>query len=92
MTEDGLTYLCKKYISYSFENVPFGDEVCRLLGSIPAKMLHISGIGLILKHTVGCLDRLIEGTNSKKNDNESFDDLHRCIVRDAEQQSERNFP
>jgi hypothetical protein len=28
----------------------------------------------------------------KKKDKESFDDLHRCLVRDAEQQSERDFP
>ncbi len=28
----------------------------------------------------------------QKIDKESFDDLHRCLVRDAEQQSERDFP
>jgi hypothetical protein len=28
----------------------------------------------------------------KKKDKESFDDLHHCLVRDAEQQSERDFP
>jgi hypothetical protein len=28
----------------------------------------------------------------QKKDKESFDDSHRCLVRDAEQQSERDFP
>ncbi len=28
----------------------------------------------------------------QKKDKESFDELHRCLVRDAEQQSERDFP
>ncbi len=41
---------------------------------------------------IGCLDNLIGGPNSKKLDKESFDDLHRCLVSDAEQQSERDFP
>jgi hypothetical protein len=34
---------------------------------------------------------LIEGLNKKK-DKESFDDLHGCVVWDAEQQSEKDFP
>jgi hypothetical protein len=62
-----------------------------LLGSVPAEMSHVSGTGL-LKHMFGCLDYLIGGPNSKKRDKESFDDLHRCLVRNAEQQSERDFP
>jgi hypothetical protein len=28
----------------------------------------------------------------EKKDKESFDDLHHCLVKDAEQQSERDFP
>jgi hypothetical protein len=91
LTEDGLTNLCKKNISNAFKNVPFVDEIYGLLGSVPAEMLHVSGTGL-LKHMFGCPDMLIGGTNSKKKDKESFDDLHRCLVRDAEQQSERDFP
>ncbi len=39
----------------------------------------------------GCLDNLTGGPNPKK-DKESFDDLHPCLVRDAEQQSEKHFP
>jgi hypothetical protein len=54
-------------------------------------MLHISGTGL-LKQMIGCLDNLIGGPNSKIKDKESFDDLHRCLVRDAEQQNEQEFP
>ncbi len=50
----------QKNISNSFEYVPFGDEVYGLLGSVPAKMLHVSGTGL-LKHMFGCLDRLVGG-------------------------------
>jgi hypothetical protein len=89
LTEDGLTNLCQKNISNAFENVLFGDEMYGLLRSVPAKMIHISDTGL-LKHMFGCLDRLIGGTKSKK-DKESFNDLHRCLVRDTEQQSERDF-
>ncbi len=55
----------QKYISNAFENVPFGDEMYGLLGSVPDKMLHVSGTGL-LKQMFGCLDRLIGGTNSEK--------------------------
>ncbi len=78
----------QKNISNDFENVPFGDLKYGLLGSVPAEMLHVSGIGL-LKHLFGCLDNLIGGTNLAKKDKELFDDLHRCLVRSAEQQSER---
>ena len=52
----------QKYISNAFENVPFGDEMYGLLGSVPDKMLHVSGTGL-LKHMFGCLDNLIGGPN-----------------------------
>jgi hypothetical protein len=65
LTEDGLTNSCKKNISNAFENVPFGDEKYGLLRSVPAKILHFSGTGL-LKHMFGCLDKLIGGTISKK--------------------------
>ena len=68
----------------------FGDLKYGLLGSVPAEMLHVSGTGL-LKHMFGCLDNLMEAPTQKK-DKESFDDLHHCLVRDAEQQSERDFP
>jgi hypothetical protein len=44
------------------------------------------------QHMFGCLDNLIGGPNLKKKDKESFDDLHHCLKRDAEQQSERDFP
>jgi hypothetical protein len=65
LTEDGLTNLCKKNISNTFENVSFGDLQYGLLGSVPAEMLHVSGTGL-LKHMFRCLDYLIGGPNSKK--------------------------
>ena len=55
----------QKNVSNAFENVPFGDEKYGLLGSVPAKMSHISVTGL-LKCMFGCLDELIGGTNSKK--------------------------
>ncbi len=45
-------------ISNAFENVPFGDLMYGLLGSVPVEMLHVSGTGL-LKHMFGCLDNLI---------------------------------
>jgi hypothetical protein len=54
----------QKNNSNAFENVLFGDEMYGLLGSVPAKMLRVSGTGL-LKHMFGCLDKLIGGTNLK---------------------------
>jgi hypothetical protein len=80
----------QKNISNAFENVPFVDLKYGLQGSVPAEMSHVSGTGL-LKHMIDCLDNLIGGPNSKKKDKESFDDLHRCLARDSEQQSERDF-
>ena len=64
LTEDGLTNLCKKHFQ-CFENVPLGNLKYRLLGSVPAEMLHVSGTGL-LKNMLGCFDNLFGGTNSKK--------------------------
>ncbi len=55
----------QKQISNAVENVPFGDLKYGLLGSVPAGILHVSGIGL-LKHMFGCLDNLIGGPNLKK--------------------------
>jgi hypothetical protein len=54
----------QKNISNAFENVPLGDLKYGLLGSVPAKMLHVSGTGL-LKNMFGCLDNLIGGPNLK---------------------------
>ncbi len=54
-------------------------------------MLHISGVGL-LKYMFASLECLISLTRSKKRDQESFDDLHHCIVIDAQRQRERDFP
>ncbi len=39
----------QKTISNAFKNAPFGDEKYGLLGSVPDKILHVSGTGL-LKH------------------------------------------
>ncbi len=91
LTEDGLTNLCKKNIRNAFDNVPLGDDVYSLLGITPGEMLHISGVGL-LKYMFASLECLISLTRSEKRDQESFDDLHRCIVIDAQRQSERDFP
>ncbi len=68
-----------------------GDDVYGLLGITPGEMLHISGVGL-LKYMFASLEYLISLTRSKKRDRESFDDLHRCIVIDAQVQSKRDFP
>ena len=89
--QDGLTNLCKKNVTNAFEKVPLGDDVYGLLGCVPAEMLHVSGTGL-LKYMFGCLEGLISLTRSRKKDRESFDDLHRCLVSDAQRQSERDFP
>jgi hypothetical protein len=45
----------------------------------------------LLKHMFGYLDGLIGGAKSKKRDKESFDDLHCCLVINAEGQSKRDF-
>ena len=86
-THNGLATLSKKAINNAFDNVWFGDQTYGLLGSIPAEMLHIGGTG-ILKYIFKYLDNLIAGDIDK----ESFDDLHRCVVSDAQHQSERDFP
>jgi len=49
-------------------------------------MLHVGGTG-ILKHIFEYLDNLIAGDIDK----ETFDDLHRQLVKDAQRQSERDF-
>ncbi len=90
LTEDGLTNICKKNIFNAFENVPFGDLKYGLLGSVPAEMLHVSGTGL-LRHMLVVLIIWLEAPIQKK-DKESFDDLHPYLVRDAEEQSEKDFP
>jgi hypothetical protein len=66
------------------KNISFGDLKYGILGSVSAEMLHVSGTDL-LKHMFGCLDKLIGGPNSMKKYKDSFDNLHHCLVRDAEQ-------
>ncbi len=78
-------------VTNAFENVPLSDDVYGLLGCVPAEMLGVSGTRL-LKYMFGCLEGLISLTQSRKKDRESFDDLHQCIVSDAQRQSERDFP
>jgi len=50
-------------------------------------MLHVGGTG-ILKYIFEYLDNLIAGDKDK----ETFDDLHRQLVKDAQCQSKRDFP
>jgi hypothetical protein len=49
LTEDGLTNLWKKTFQMHLRMSLFNDEMYGLPGSVPAKMLHVSGTGL-LKH------------------------------------------
>ncbi len=91
LTEDGLKNLCKKNFISAFDNVPLIDNVHGLLGCTPSEMLHVSGTGL-LKYMFESLVALISLTRSSKRDRETFDDLHRYMVRDAQRQSERDFP
>jgi hypothetical protein len=84
---NGLASLSKKAIKNAFDNVWFGDLTYGLLGSVPAEMLHVGSTG-ILKYIFEYLDNLIAGDI----DMETFDDLHQCLVRDAQCQSERDFP
>ena len=82
-----LSRCLKNAIKNAFDNFWFGDQTYGLLGSVPAEMLHVSGTG-ILKYIFEYLENLIAGDIDK----ETFDDLHRCLVRDAQRQSERDFP
>jgi hypothetical protein len=50
-------------------------------------MLHVGGTG-ILKYIFQYFDNLIAGDIDK----ETFDNLHRQLVKDAQRQSERDFP
>ncbi len=86
-TPNGLASLSKKAIKNAFDNVWFGDQTYGLLGSVPAEMLHVGGTG-ILKYIFEYLDNLIAGDIDKK----TFDDLHQYLERDAQCQSERDFP
>ena len=65
----------------AFENVPLSDNVYGLLGCVLAEMLHGTGL---LKYMFGCLEGLIALTRSRKKDRESFDDLLRCIIFNAQ--------
>jgi hypothetical protein len=78
---------CQKAIKNAFENVPFGNLTYGLLGSVPAEMLHVGGTG-ILKYIFEYLENLIAGDIDK----ETFEDLHPQLVKDAQCQSERDFP
>jgi hypothetical protein len=60
-----ITFNCRWFNKFVQNFFQFGDEVYGLLGSHPAKMLHVSGTGL-LKHMFGSLDRLNGGTKLKK--------------------------
>ena len=90
-TPDGLANLSKKKIQNAFDGVPLSDNVHGLLGIVPAEMLHISGTGL-LKYLFKSLCELIGTENSNKKEKEAFDDLHRCLVMDAQRQSEQRMP
>jgi len=86
-TPNGAASLSKKAIRNAFDNVWFGDLKYGILGSVPTEMLFVGGTG-ILKYIFEYLIFLIEGTKDK----ETYDDLHRCLVRDAQCQRERDFP
>ncbi len=86
-TSKALASLSKEAIKNAFYNVPFGDLIYGLLVSVPAEMLHVGGTG-ILNYIFEYLDNLIAGEKDKG----TFNDLHRCLVRDAQHQSERDFP
>lgn len=90
LTNYGLADLCKKDIQNAFDGAPLSDQVHGLLGCVPSEMLHVSGTG-ILKYIFECLINIIGSPQRTKRDQESFDELHRCMVVHAQQQSERDF-
>jgi len=91
LTDDGLTLISKKKIRNAFDNVPLSDLEHGIFGVVPAEMLHVSGTGL-LKYIFKCLCNLIGTEKKNKHEKEAFDDLHRCLVGDAQRQSEKQMP
>ena len=90
-SEDGMARISKKNIRNAFDNVPLSDAIHGIFGVVPAEMLHVSGTGL-LKYMFKCLCNLIGSEKKNKAEKEAFDDLHRCLVGDAQRQSERQMP
>ena len=78
--------MSKKATKNAFDNVWFGDQTYGLFGSVPAEMLHVSGTGIQKVHLL-----ILRSFDSRRY-KETFDDLHRCLVRDAQHQSKRDFP
>ncbi len=89
-TENGLTLISKK-IQNAFDNVPLSDFIHGILGVTPSEMLHVSRTGL-LKYIFKCISNLIGSEKKNKREKEAFDDLHRCLVGDAQCQSEKQMP
>ncbi len=61
--------------AFAFDDVPLSNVQHRLMGCIPAEMLHESGTGL-LKYIFVSLCDLIGSEKNKKKEREQFDDLH----------------
>jgi hypothetical protein len=61
------------------------------MGCAPTEMLHVSGTGL-LKHIFVSLCDLIGSEKNKTKERDQFDDLHQCLVQDAQRQSEHDYP
>ena len=78
-------------IDNAFMGLPFGDIIHGVFGSVPAKMLHVSGNG-IMKYQLEIIQTIIGYGSRKQVTLHKLDVLHQNMVHDALLQSERDIP
>jgi hypothetical protein len=88
---DGLNSISKLNINNAFDGVPISDNIHGIASIVPAEMLHISGTG-ILKYKFKSVWEMIGKKNANKTEKGLFDELHHCLVLDAQCQSEQQMP
>ena len=91
LTSHGIKAISKLNIINAFDNCPMSDSIHGIMGIVPSEMLHVSGTG-ILMYMLAAVDQLLGKKKSNKQGKELFDELHRCLVMDAQRQSEREMP
>jgi hypothetical protein len=78
-------------INNAFSNLPFAEIVHGMFGCVPAKMLHVSGNG-IMQYQLDVINSIIGAGSNKQNTLHRLDILHQNLVKDAALQSERDMP
>ncbi len=85
-TTNGMQSISKSDIINAFDNVPLSDFIHGIMGIVPSEMLHLSGTD-ILMYMFTAVDQLLGKKKSNKKGKELFDELHRCLVIEAQRQS-----